>query len=76
MIMNRHALAKDKVEKLKLGYSTFAESKEVATLIEQEINALQLNVYIHKTLSVIGLFRESAHQYKHDSIPHLNTSHE
>ncbi len=49
MIMNRHALAKDKVEKLKLGYSTFAESKEVATLIEQEINALQLNVYIHKT---------------------------
>ena len=49
MIINRKELAKEKITKLKQGYSAFAESKEVAQIIEKEIEALQLDVDIDRT---------------------------
>lgn len=36
---------KEKVDRLKNGYSAYAESQEVATLLKKEIQALNLHVY-------------------------------
>ncbi|SDW97243.1 hypothetical protein SAMN05444487_10878 [Marininema mesophilum] len=49
MIINRKQLAKAKIEKLKRGYSAYAESKEVAQLIEKELGRLNLPVFIDRT---------------------------
>jgi len=49
MIINRKSLAKAKLEKLKNGYSAFAETKEVAEWLEKEIATLNLAVHIDRT---------------------------
>lgn len=49
MIINRKALARDKVEKLKNGYSAFTDSQEVAELVEKEIAELNMAVHIDRT---------------------------
>ncbi|MFC4075783.1 hypothetical protein [Salinithrix halophila] len=49
MIISRRKLAREKVEKLKRGYSAYAESKEVAQLIEKELGAIEMPVFIDRT---------------------------
>ncbi|SFS70993.1 hypothetical protein [Marininema halotolerans] len=49
MIINRKELVRAKIEKLKLGYSAYAESKAVAQLIEKELDRLNLPVFIDRT---------------------------
>lgn len=49
MIINRKQLAKEKLEQLKKGYSAFADTNEVAELIEKELANLNLHVVIDKT---------------------------
>lgn len=49
MIISRRQLAKAKVEKLKAGYSAYAETKEVAQLIQKELDAIGLPVYVDQT---------------------------
>lgn len=49
MIINRRALARAKVEKLKKGLSAYAETKEVAMLVEKYVKEQNLNVDIDKT---------------------------
>ncbi|MBD8068961.1 hypothetical protein [Bacillus sp. PS06] len=44
-IIQRKKLVKEKVDRLKNGYSAYAESQEVATLLKKEIQALNLHVY-------------------------------
>ncbi|SMO33252.1 hypothetical protein [Melghirimyces algeriensis] len=49
MIINRKRLARAKVEKLKQGFSAYAETKEVAELIEKELDHLDLPVFVDRT---------------------------
>lgn len=49
MIINRREMARAKLEKLKKGYSAFAETKELVDLIEKEIEKLEIPVYIDRT---------------------------
>jgi hypothetical protein len=49
MIISRKAIAKAKIEKLKNGYSAYAETREVADLIEKEIAAMNMEVHIDRT---------------------------
>lgn len=49
MIINRKQIAKEKLEQLKKGYSAFADTTEVAELIEKELASLDLQVVIDKT---------------------------
>ncbi|MBD1373899.1 hypothetical protein IC620_16260 [Hazenella sp. IB182357] len=49
MIINRKTLAKSKVDNLKNGYSAFAESQEVAELIEKELVELNMDVHVDRT---------------------------
>lgn len=49
MIINRKAIARAKIEKLKNGYSAFADSQEVADLIEKELTQLNMAVHIDRT---------------------------
>nr|WP_270897212.1 hypothetical protein [Aliibacillus thermotolerans] len=49
MIMNRKELAFEKVEKIKTGYSAFAESDEVIQLIRKELDKQNIEVYEDKT---------------------------
>lgn len=49
MIINRRAIARAKVEKLKKGYSAYAESKEVAELIEKYAKEQNIPIYIDRT---------------------------
>lgn len=49
MIINRRAIAREKIEMLKDGYSTFADTKEVAQLIEKQIGELNMAVHIDRT---------------------------
>jgi len=49
LIISRKRLAKAKVEKLKHGYSAYAETQEVATLIEKELNGMDLSVRVDRT---------------------------
>ncbi|WP_261133244.1 hypothetical protein [Bacillus sp. Marseille-Q3570] len=52
MIINRKEMAKAKVEKLKNGYSAFAETKEVAELIKKQ--ATELNIEFVEDVTEIG----------------------
>ncbi|MFB5663591.1 hypothetical protein [Alteribacillus sp. HJP-4] len=45
MVMNRKELALQKVEKIKAGYSAFAESQEVSEMIRKELEHQQIDVY-------------------------------
>lgn len=49
MVINRKKMAQKKLEQLKKGYSAFAETNEVAELIEKEIASLELTVHVDKT---------------------------
>ncbi|GAA5346823.1 hypothetical protein CLV97_10953 [Planifilum fimeticola] len=49
MIINRKSLARKKLESLKRGYSAYAETEEVARLIEKELAHLNMPVYIDRT---------------------------
>ncbi|PTX63260.1 hypothetical protein C8P63_104105 [Melghirimyces profundicolus] len=49
MIISRKKLAKAKVEKLKRGYSAYAETEEVAGLIEKELGRIELPVFVDRT---------------------------
>ena len=49
MIINRKSLARKKLENLKQGYSAYAETEEVARLIEKELANLNIPVYIDRT---------------------------
>ncbi|MFC5712768.1 hypothetical protein ACFPU1_08240 [Thalassorhabdus alkalitolerans] len=45
MVMNRKELALQKVDKIKAGYSAFAESKEVTAMIRKELQKQGIDVY-------------------------------
>ncbi|WP_018921721.1 hypothetical protein [Salsuginibacillus kocurii] len=49
MVMNRKELALHKVEKIKTGYSAFAESQEVTDMIRKELQKMDIDVYEDKT---------------------------
>ncbi|MFB4163012.1 hypothetical protein ACE1TI_04035 [Alteribacillus sp. JSM 102045] len=49
MVMNRKELALQKVEKIKAGYSAFAESQEVTDMIRKELDKQNIDVYEDKT---------------------------
>ncbi|SHE76083.1 hypothetical protein SAMN05444392_10328 [Seinonella peptonophila] len=49
MIISRRKLAQSKVEEIKNGYSAFAETEEVAQLIENELKTLNIKVHIDRT---------------------------
>ncbi|SDH32762.1 hypothetical protein SAMN05192534_10452 [Alteribacillus persepolensis] len=49
MVMNRKEMALQKVEKIKAGYSAFAESQEVSAMIRKELEKQQIAVYEDKT---------------------------
>lgn len=49
MLINRRAIAREKLEQLKNGQSAYAETSEVSTYIEKQINELELNVAVDKT---------------------------
>ncbi|WP_078545117.1 hypothetical protein [Litchfieldia alkalitelluris] len=44
-IIHRKKLVKEKVDRIKNGYSAYAESVELANMLKKEIQALNLNVY-------------------------------
>jgi hypothetical protein len=52
MIINRKEMARAKVEKLRNGYSAFAETKEVADLIRKE--AMNLNIDFEEDVTELG----------------------
>ncbi|WP_078430137.1 hypothetical protein [Alkalihalobacterium alkalinitrilicum] len=45
MVINRKEMALKKVEKLKAGYSAFAESKEVSEMIKKQLAKEGIEVY-------------------------------
>ncbi len=49
LAISRRRLAETKLEQLKKGYGTYAETKEVARLIEAQLAKLPLNVHIDRT---------------------------
>lgn len=49
MIISRRQLAKAKVEKLKSGFSAYAETNEVAQLVQKEVDAIGLPVHVDHT---------------------------
>lgn len=49
MIMNRREIARDKVRKIKNGFSAFAETKEVIELVKKELEKENIPVYIDET---------------------------
>lgn len=49
MIISRKRLAQAKVEKLQKGYSAYAETAEVARLIQKELEQMDLPVHIDRT---------------------------
>lgn len=49
MIISRRALAREKLEKLKQGYSVYTETEEIAKYIEKELPSLNIQVHIDRT---------------------------
>jgi hypothetical protein len=49
VIISRRALARAKLEKLKKGYSVYAETNEVAQYIEKELPSLDFPVHVDRT---------------------------
>ncbi|KHF41060.1 hypothetical protein LQ50_06640 [Halalkalibacter okhensis] len=52
MVINRKDMARKKVEKIKNGFSAFAESKEVTELIRNELNKQKIDV--HEDVTEVG----------------------
>lgn len=44
-IINRKKLVKEKIDRIKGGYSAYVETVEVANLIKKELQALKLEIY-------------------------------
>jgi hypothetical protein len=51
-VMNRKKLVKEKIDRIKNGFSAYAETVEIANLLKKEILALNLNV--HEDVTEIG----------------------
>lgn len=49
MVINRKHMARAKIDQLKQGISAFAETAEVAHLIEKELSTLSMKVHIDRT---------------------------
>jgi putative aminopeptidase FrvX len=49
MIISRKKIAREKIEKLKQGYSVYSETEEIIQYIEKEIKELGLKVHIDRT---------------------------
>ncbi|WP_044640890.1 hypothetical protein [Risungbinella massiliensis] len=49
MIINRKHLARQKLEKLRKGYSVYTETKEVQEYLEKEIDQAGIKVTIDRT---------------------------
>jgi hypothetical protein len=52
MIINRKQLVREKVQQILAGYSAYAETKEVATLLKKELKIL--NIDVHEDCTSIG----------------------
>lgn len=75
MIISRKEMAKAKVEKLKRGYSAYAETKEVADLIEKELALLAFPVTVEKTSIGYWFIPEDPKEPPLDSPPDPIDSH-
>jgi hypothetical protein len=49
MLLNRRALAKNKLEQLRNGQTAYAETFEVSDYLEKQIADLEMNVVIDRT---------------------------
>jgi putative aminopeptidase FrvX len=49
MVINRKEMARAKLKQLKNGFSAFAETSEVAEIIEKELAKLDLNIHVDRT---------------------------
>lgn len=49
MLINRRAIAKEKLEQLKNGKTAYAETIEVSDYLEKQISELQMDVVIDRT---------------------------
>ncbi|MBA4495270.1 hypothetical protein ACFO25_00140 [Paenactinomyces guangxiensis] len=67
MIINRKAIARAKIEKLINGYSAFAETQEVASLIEKEIAERNMAVHIDRTSMGCWFIPEEQNSEHHQS---------
>ncbi|MBE4908258.1 hypothetical protein IMZ08_09340 [Bacillus luteolus] len=51
-ILNRRKIVQEKLDLIKAGYSAYAESFEIATLLKKEIQAL--NLQVHEDITNVG----------------------
>jgi hypothetical protein len=49
LIINRKQLVREKVQQIIAGYSAYAETKEVATMLKKELQLLNIDVYEDST---------------------------
>ena len=49
MILSRKELARIKLENLKMGYSAFTDSEEIASIMKRQINTLDMPIHIDQT---------------------------
>ncbi|WP_456278017.1 hypothetical protein [Bacillus sp. AK128] len=49
MIINRKQLMRDKLQQIIAGYSAYAETKELATMLQKELKLRNIEVYIDDT---------------------------
>ncbi|BAB06891.1 hypothetical protein P4637_05240 [Halalkalibacterium halodurans] len=65
MIINRKEMALKKVEKIKAGYSAFAESKEVSDFIRKELKRLGIDD-VYEDITELGSWFIPANQRDED----------
>ncbi|QOR65824.1 hypothetical protein IM538_18740 [Cytobacillus suaedae] len=51
-IINRRKIVQEKLDLIKAGYSAYAESFEIVTLLKKEIQAL--NLQVHEDITNVG----------------------
>jgi hypothetical protein len=49
MIINRKQMVRDKLQQIIAGYSAYAETKEVTTMLKKELQLLNIEVYVDDT---------------------------
>jgi putative aminopeptidase FrvX len=54
MLISRKEMAKKKIEKIKDGYSAFAETKEVADYLKKELE--KMNIDVHEDITELGVW--------------------
>ncbi|OZM57964.1 hypothetical protein CIB95_06305 [Lottiidibacillus patelloidae] len=52
MLISRKEMAMKKIEKIKAGYSAFAETKEVADYLKKELE--KMNIQVHEDVTEFG----------------------